>query len=108
MLLQLLAEFFNDKLLAFGYAMFGVLTARNVTFDDAIFLEFLTNVATFDTSIAVWSEKRRFDSVRPHTAIKYLYGDNLITAYGGPGEDKSYIFLHFNSGSTLAVTVPKV
>ena len=36
--------------------------------------------------IAIWKEKARWDSVRPFTAIPYLYGDKKITAYCGKGE----------------------
>ena len=46
----------------------------------------MTNVAAFDTAIAIWSEKEQFDAVRPFSAIEYLYGDEQVTAWGGPGE----------------------
>ena len=41
-------------------------------------------MAIFDTMIVVWKEKRRWDAVRPFSAIKYLYGDQKLTAWGGP------------------------
>lgn len=45
----------------------------------------LTN-AIFDASIAVWDCKRYYDSVRPITAVRYLYSGQQITAWGGPGK----------------------
>jgi hypothetical protein len=42
-------------------------------------------VAAFETGIAIWKEKFRFDAVRPFSAIHYLYGNQLVTAWGGPG-----------------------
>ena len=36
-------------------------------------------MAIFDTMIIVWKEKRRWDAVRPFSAIRYLYGDQVLT-----------------------------
>ena len=35
----------------------------------------------FDTMIIVWKEKRRWDAVRPFSAIRYLYGDQVFTLF---------------------------
>jgi len=43
----------------------------------------LTN-AIFDASICCWDNKRFFDSVRPITAIRYLFGGQQVRAWGGP------------------------
>ena len=40
-------EFFDDKLLSIGYATFGVLETRNLTLDDFVFLEALTNIGAY-------------------------------------------------------------
>ena len=45
-ILQMATEFFDDKLLSIGYATFGVLETRNLTLDDFVFLEALTNIGT--------------------------------------------------------------
>ena len=45
----------------------------------------LTN-AIFDASIATWDAKRTYDSVRPITAIHFLFSGKKIRAWGGPGE----------------------
>ena len=42
--IQMAAEFFDDKLLSIGYATFGVFETRNLTLDDFVFLEALTNI----------------------------------------------------------------
>jgi hypothetical protein len=43
----------------------------------------LTN-AIFDAGICAWSNKRIWDSVRPITAIRYLFQGQTIRAWGGP------------------------
>lgn len=43
----------------------------------------LTN-AIFDASICCWDSKRAFDSVRPITAIRYLFRGQQVRAWGGP------------------------
>src|ERR1700756_5244708 len=45
----------------------------------------LTN-AIFDAGIAAWDAKRVFDSVRPVTAIPYLFHGQQIQCWGGPGQ----------------------
>jgi hypothetical protein len=44
----------------------------------------LTN-AIFDASIAAWDAKRAYDSVRPVTAIHYLFTGKMVRAWAGPG-----------------------
>jgi hypothetical protein len=43
----------------------------------------LTN-AVFDASICCWDNKRFFNSVRPVTAIRYLFGGHQVRGWGGP------------------------
>lgn len=45
----------------------------------------LTN-AIFDAGICAWDNKRAFASVRPITAIRYLFQGKQIRAWGGPGQ----------------------
>jgi uncharacterized protein DUF6851/vanadium-dependent haloperoxidase-like protein len=52
--------------------------------DDAKMFFALTN-AIFDAGIAAWDAKRVFDSVRPVTAIPYVFHGQLIQCWGGPG-----------------------
>jgi len=43
----------------------------------------LTN-AVFDASICCWDNKRFFNSVRPITAVRYLFRGQQVHAWGGP------------------------
>jgi hypothetical protein len=47
-------------------------------------LFFALTSAIFDAGICAWSNKRVFDSVRPITAIRYLFQGQTIRAWGGP------------------------
>ena len=51
-----------------------------------IHLDFLVNMASFDAGIVIWQEKRRYDAVRPFSAIHHIYGDKAVTAWGGVGQ----------------------
>lgn len=42
-------------------------------------------MAAFDGGIATWNEKYRFDAVRPVSAIRFLYRDQTISSWSGPG-----------------------
>jgi len=53
--------------------------------DDDVKLLFGVSNVVFDTSITIWGAKVKFDSVRPVTAIHYLYGGQTIDAWAGPG-----------------------
>jgi len=55
---------------------------RGVDADVKLFFA-LTN-AVFDASICCWDNKRFFNSVRPVTAIRYLFRGQLVRAWGGP------------------------
>jgi hypothetical protein len=53
--------------------------------DDDVRLFFVLNSAMLDASIAVWDAKVFYDSVRPISAIRYLFAGQTIEAWGGPG-----------------------
>ena len=79
---KMLVEFFDLK------ARDIILSPTTKDVDDTIEfvqLGFLLHMAQFDAGIVIWQEKLRYDAVRPITAIRYLYGDELVTAWGGPG-----------------------
>ncbi len=61
-------------------------TSRKQTLEQFVHYDFMANVAAFDGGIAAWNEKYRHDAVRPFSAIRFLYGDSRITAWGGPGK----------------------
>ncbi|MBA2394883.1 MAG: vanadium-dependent haloperoxidase [Ktedonobacteraceae bacterium] len=47
---------------------------------------FALSSALFDAGISAWDCKRAFDSVRPITAVHYLYTGKQVTAWGGYGK----------------------
>jgi hypothetical protein len=56
------------------------------TLDQDVKMFFAMTNATFDASIVAWDAKRAFDSVRPATAICYLFHGQQIRSWGGPGK----------------------
>lgn len=91
---KLEAEFFESKNLAFGSPL-PFLAANTVgtisgqqpwTVDDFVVWEFLINAAVWDAVILGWSVKRQRDTVRPVTAIRFLYKNAMVSAWGGPGK----------------------
>ena len=80
------AEFFNDKFRSLGFSALFLLQSHGLTLERFVHLDFLLNVAVFDTGIAIWREKFRFDTVRPFSAVHYLYDDQIVSAWGGPGK----------------------
>jgi hypothetical protein len=52
--------------------------------DSDVKLFFALTNAIFDGSICCWDNKRAFDSVRPITAIRYLFRGQQVRAWGGP------------------------
>ena len=85
---KMTAETYDNKISGLGFS--ALFAAQSGGLDVAGFVEydFVTNLASFDTAIAVWHFKRQFDSVRPTTAIRHLYGDTEVTAWGGPGKGR--------------------
>ena len=53
--------------------------------DDLIILNLMVNLIRFDATIVTWNNKLMYNSVRPVTAIKFLYKNIALTAWGGPG-----------------------
>jgi hypothetical protein len=56
------------------------------TLDDDVKMFFALTNAVFDASIACWDAKRAFDSVRPATAIPFLFQGQQIRSWGGPNQ----------------------
>jgi hypothetical protein len=63
--------------------------AHGVDADVKLFFA-LTN-AIFDASICCWDNKRAFDSVRPITAVRYLFRGQHVRAWGGPYKETQII-----------------
>jgi hypothetical protein len=83
---KLVAEFFDDKIHSLGFSTLAATLALGLNLEQFVQLDFAVNVAAFDTGITIWHNKRRYDAVRPFSAIAYLYPDTMLTAWGGPGE----------------------
>jgi hypothetical protein len=82
---KMIAELFDNKISSLGFSALFASQSRGLSLDEFVQYDFLTNLAAFDTAIAVWNEKYRYDAVRPISAIRHLYGDRPVRAWGGPG-----------------------
>jgi hypothetical protein len=84
---KMLAEFWNDKINALGrVAGTAAFEQFHMDIEKAVQYVATVDLSIFDVSIATFQFKRQYDSVRPITAIRYLYGNKKITAWGGPGK----------------------
>lgn len=81
---KMLAELFDNKINSLGFSALFKSTVSGLSLEEFVVYDFLTNLAAFDTGIAIWKEKRRHNSVRPFSAIRFLYSDQELTAWGGP------------------------
>jgi hypothetical protein len=63
-----------------------VSTRDHHSLDDDAKMFFVLSNAMLDAGIAAWDAKRAYDSVRPATAIPFLFHDKKIRAWGGPGK----------------------
>jgi hypothetical protein len=50
-----------------------------------VVLFFALGGALHDAAVAAWDAKRAFDSVRPVSAIRWLFAGDSVCAWGGPG-----------------------
>lgn len=83
---KMIAELFNNKIFGLGFSAVFAAQSRGLGVIDFIHLDFLTNLASFDVGIVVWNEKAKWDAVRPFSAIRHVYGDRPVRAWGGPGK----------------------
>ncbi|HMB61708.1 MAG TPA: vanadium-dependent haloperoxidase [Eudoraea sp.] len=58
----------------------------NHTLDEDVKMYFLTEVTAMDAFIASWDAKMYYDSARPYALVHDYYQDQVIKAWGGPGE----------------------
>lgn len=68
-----------------GFAQW-VAARDHLDLDAEVKLFFVLTNALFDASIATWDAKRAYDSVRPITAIHFLFSGKRIRAWGGPSK----------------------
>lgn len=81
---KMIAELFDNKINSLGFSALFASTVAGLSLEDFVNYDFLTNMAAFDTGIAIWQEKARWNAVRPFSAIPHLYGQSEVTAWGGP------------------------
>lgn len=79
------AELFDNKIVSLGYSFINAAIANQLGPADFARVDFLSMLASVDSSIVTWQEKWRYDAVRPFSAVRHVYGDELVTAWGGPG-----------------------
>ncbi|RVT51683.1 vanadium-dependent haloperoxidase [Rubrivivax albus] len=82
---KMTAELFNNKIESLGFVALFLSVSQGWSVERFVQYDFLVNLAAFDGGITMWRNKARYDAVRPFSAIRYLYGDNPVTAWGGPG-----------------------
>jgi hypothetical protein len=83
---KMFAELFDDKIRGLGFSTIFASLSRGLTLMEFIHHELAVQSAAFDVGIVVWQEKAQWDAVRPFSAIEHIYGDDLVTAWGGPGQ----------------------
>jgi len=59
--------------------------------DQDVVLFFALGGALHDAAVAVWDAKRAFDSVRPVSAIRFVFAGEEVRAWGGPGQGTTLI-----------------
>ena len=71
---------------------------------------FALHNASFDAGIVAWHLKRKYDGVRPITAVRYLKNGQRVLAWGGPGRPIEEIagekWTPYNPGSNLSPAFP--
>ncbi|MBR9787475.1 MAG: vanadium-dependent haloperoxidase [Vibrionaceae bacterium] len=82
---KLFAEFYDNKIISLGYSTLAATIYHHLSLEQFVQLDYLVNVAAFDAAITVWHNKRKYDAVRPFSAIGYLFKNDNLTAWGGPG-----------------------
>lgn len=81
---KMLAELFDHKINSLGFSALFASVSKGLTLEEFVWYDFLTNVAAFDAGIAIWKEKTRYNAVRPFSAIRHIYKNRTVTAWGGP------------------------
>lgn len=78
--------------------------------DQDVKMFFAMHNASFDAGIVAWYLKRKYDGVRPITAVRYLKRGQTIDAWGGPGRPAQTIagekWMPYNPGSNLTPAFP--
>lgn len=81
---KVMVEFFDNKLAGITLAPRAAALSHDLDLDGWCHLFVTTSVARFDDLIACWYQKNKYDSVRPFSAVRHVYGTSPVTAWGGP------------------------
>lgn len=88
---KMISEYFDNKARGIFFLpavkIFDLETSSPKNTMEARQLNFLLHIAQFDAGIVVWQEKARYDMVRPETAIRHIYGDQLVPTYDDKNPD---------------------
>lgn len=78
--------------------------------DKDVKMFFAMHNASFDAGIVAWHMKRKYNGVRPITAIRRLRSGQQVHAWGGPGKQNQTIdagtWTPYNPGSNLTPSFP--
>ena len=94
------------------WGLFAQFVSRrdNHTIDQDVKMFFAMHNASFDASIVGWHVKRKYDGVRPITAVRWLKQGQTIRAWGGPGRPTENIpgeqWMPYNPGTNLTPPFP--
>ena len=88
---KLKAELFDNKVASLGLSYIKIADDMGLSPADIARGYLLKVGAWMDASIVTWQEKARYDAVRPFSAVTHVYGDDLVTAWGGPGQGRAEI-----------------
>ncbi len=87
---KVMAEIFDDKALGLAKAVHHIARAHDAELglDGWVHLFATAVVANYDWTVAAWHHKWVYDAVRPVSAIRHVYGNSPVTAWGGPGKGR--------------------
>ncbi len=74
---MLMVEFFDNKVRGFLIRPL----VKQVDTQGILFINTMLNMVSYDALIVTWQEKMRYDAVRPISAIRYLYPDEMVTTW---------------------------
>ncbi|MFI9583724.1 vanadium-dependent haloperoxidase [Streptomyces sp. NPDC052236] len=80
------AEFFDNKWVGITLAPRAAALSHDLDLDGWCHLFMVTSLARFDDLIAAWHQKRKYEAPRPYSAVRHVYGNSKVTAWGGPGK----------------------
>lgn len=84
--MKMTAELYDDKFIGLGASVGVAAMNAGLDLDGWVESHIVSAIAEWDAAIAIWYYKRRYDAVRPFSAVRHVYGDKPVTSYGGPGK----------------------